>query len=130
MDASAAEVDVRYTSCKLSILADEDLLRRAILNIILNALRASKPGSTVQIDIERTHSALSLRVSDTGCGIVPDDLPRVTEPYFTRFSGGSGLGLSIVEQIASAHGWRLRITSVLGQGTRAALDGITIVESS
>jgi signal transduction histidine kinase len=128
MDSAAAEVDVRYTACRLSIVADEDLLRRSMLNLILNALRASKPGSTVQIDVERSHSTLSLRVSDTGCGIAPDDLPRVTEPYFTRFSGGSGLGLSIVDQIAAAHGWRLRISSVLGQGTQAALDGITIME--
>jgi signal transduction histidine kinase len=70
-----------------------------------------------------------LRVSDTGCGIAPDDLPRVTEAYFTRFSGGSGLGLSMVDQIAAAHGWRLRITSVMGQGTQAALEGIPIVGS-
>jgi signal transduction histidine kinase len=129
MDSAAAEVDVHYTPCKLNILADEDLLRRSILNLILNALRASQPGSTVQIVAECCHSTLSLRVSDTGCGIAPDDLPRVTEPYFTRFSGGSGLGLSIVDQIAAAHGWRLRISSVLGQGTQAALDDITLMES-
>ncbi len=130
MDASAAEADVRYTPCELRILADEGMLRRATLNLILNALRASKPGSTVQIGTERTHSVLSLRVSDSGCGIAPDDLPRVTEPYFTQFSGGSGLGLSIVDQIAAAHGWRLCVTSALGQGTQAVLDGIVIVESS
>lgn len=130
MDASAAEVDVRYIPCKLSVLADEDLLRRALLNLILNALHASKPGQVVRIDTEHADSTLSLRVSDTGCGIAPDDLQRVTEPYFTRFPGGSGLGLSVVDQIAVAHGWRLRIASVLGQGTQAALEGIPIVGSS
>ncbi len=130
MDASAAEVDMLYTPCNLSVLADEDLLRRALLNLILNALRASKPGQVVRIDTEHADSTLSLRVSDTGCGIAPDDLPRVIEPYFTRFSGGSGLGLSMADQIAAAHGWRLRIMSVLGRGTQAALEGISIVEPS
>lgn len=130
MDAAAAGVKVRYTPCALHVLADEDLLRRALLNLILNALRASRQGDVVQIDGERNGSTVSLRVTDTGCGIAPDDLPRVTDPYFTRFSGGSGLGLSIVDQIAIAHGWRLRITSVLKQGTQVALEGIRIVESS
>jgi signal transduction histidine kinase len=54
----------------------------------------------------------------------------VTEPYYTRFPGGSGLGLPIVERIASAHGWTLRIESVLSHGTRASLDGLSIVEPS
>lgn len=129
MDASAAGVEVQYTPCNQGVLADENLLRRALLNLILNALRASRPGQVVQIGAQCTDSTLSLRVSDTGCGIAPDDLPRVTEAYFTRFSGGSGLGLSMVDQIAAAHGWRLRITSVMGQGTQAALEGIPIVGS-
>lgn len=130
MDASAAEVGVAYAPCGLSVLADENLLRRALLNLVLNALHASKPGHAVRIEAARAGPALSLRVLDTGCGIAPDDLPRVTEPYFTRFSGGSGLGLPMVDQIAAAHGWRLRVTSVLGQGTQAALEGISIVEPS
>ncbi len=128
MDASAAQVDVVYTPCKRSVLADEDLLRRALLNLILNALRASKPGQMVAIKVKQVDSTLSLSISDTGCGIAPEDLPRVTEPYFTRFSGGSGLGLSIVEQIAAAHGWRLLIVSNLGQGTHVSLERIPTAE--
>lgn len=130
MDASAAEVNIQYVPSKLTIIADEDLLRRALLNLILNALRASVPGQKVQIETVREASTLTLRVSDTGCGIAPEDVPRVTEPYFTRFSGGSGLGLSMVSQITAAHGWRLTITSAVGQGTRASLEGISIVEAS
>ncbi|HNR29319.1 MAG TPA: ATP-binding protein [Candidatus Hydrogenedentes bacterium] len=127
MDSSAAEVGTLYVPCGLSVLADEDLLRRALLNLILNALRASKPGQSVRVFTKQVDSTVSLGVSDAGCGIAAEDLPRVTEPYFTRFSGGSGLGLSIVDQIAVAHGWRLRIESRLGQGTEAILEGISIV---
>ena len=130
MDASAAEVEIVYTPCNLRILADEELLRRAILNLLLNALHASKSGQQVSIIAERANVTLALHISDTGCGIAPEDLPRVTEPYFTRFSGGSGLGLPIVAQIAAAHGWQLQITSEPGQGARATLAQINIVESS
>jgi len=129
MDSSAAEVDVVYTPCGLSVMADESLLRRALLNLILNALRASKARESVQVFTKRVDSVVCLHVSDAGCGIAPEDLPRVAEPYFTRFSGGSGLGLSIVDQIAAAHGWRLRIESCLGEGTDAILEGISIVDS-
>ncbi len=130
MDASAAGAGIHYISCKAIILADESLLRRALLNLILNALRASREGQNVRIETVAAASTLSLRVSDDGCGIAPEDLPRVTEPYFTRFSGGSGLGLSMVDQIAAAHGWRLRILSTLGQGTEVVLDNIAVVGHS
>ncbi len=130
MDASAAGVEVAYVPCRQSIMADENLLRRAVLNLLLNAFRASKPGQKIRVDTKRTGAFLSLLVEDTGCGIVAEDLARVTEPYFTRFKGGSGLGLSIVDQIAAAHGWRLRIVSSPGKGTQVTLEDISVVESS
>lgn len=128
MDASAAGVGVAYRPCGYRVRADGELLRRALLNLIINALRASRPGESVRIEAERTGGSLSLRVSDTGCGISAADLPHVTEPYFSRFSGGSGLGLSIVEQIATSHGWRLKLASVEGRGTQATLEGIALSE--
>ncbi len=127
MDASAARVDVSYTPLKCRVMADENLLRRAMLNLLLNALRASKAGQAVRIAGEIVNSRLSLRVTDMGCGIAQEDLPHVTEPYFTRFTGGSGLGLPIVEQIATAHGWKLKITSALDMGTQASLEGIEVL---
>lgn len=130
MDAAAAEVGIAYEPCGLSVIADENLLRRALLNLIINALRASNPGQSIRVTAERSGETLALSVSDDGCGIAPEDLPRVTEPYYTRFSGGSGLGLPIVDRIASAHGWRLRVESVLSHGTRASLEGLSLVEPS
>ncbi len=130
MDASAANVEVSYRPCGYRIRADGELLRRALLNLIINALRASRPGQTVRVEAERAGCTLALSVSDSGCGISPADLPRVTEPYFSRFAGGSGLGLPIVEQIATAHGWRLRLVSALGEGTRVTLEGIAFSEGA
>jgi len=130
MDAAAAKVDIFYDPCGLFVMADENLLRRALLNLILNALRASRAGQSIRVTAQRKGETLSLTVSDEGCGIAPEDLSRVTEPYYTQFPGGSGLGLPIVERIASAHGWKLRIESILNHGTRSSLDGLSIVEPS
>jgi len=123
-EASAGGTAVTYTPSHLRIEADADLLRRALLNILLNALRASSKDGEVVIDAQRHDWEVMIRVSDNGCGIRQDDLPWVTEPYFSHFENGTGLGLTIVEQIARAHEWRLEIESTLGAGTRVSLSGI------
>ena len=127
-DAKAAGALVIYESSGLRVEADEELLRRAVLNVILNALRASAEDARVTIKAAHADGAVSLAVSDNGCGISPEDLPRVTEAYFTRFEGGCGLGLAIVDQIAQAHGWALRIESTHGKDTRVSFDGMREVE--
>ncbi len=130
MDAAAAGTSVDYVPCGLVVMADATLLRRALLNLILNAFRASSPGQKVAVETKRDGKRLALVVADEGCGMTPEVLARVTEPYFTQFVGGSGLGLYLVEQIASAHGWKLAIASTEGHGTHAALEKIVIVEAT
>jgi len=129
-DAAAADATLAYRPCGVRVAADEGLLRRALLNLILNALRASSRGRTVAIEARREGRSASLDVVDEGCGIAPEDLARITEPYFTRFPGGTGLGLAIVAQIAAAHGWELRIESEPGRGTRATLANLPVVEGA
>jgi len=123
-EASAGGAAVTYAPSRLRIEADGDLLRRALLNIVLNALRASGKDGEVTVNAQRHDWEVTIRVSDNGCGIRQADLGRVTEPYFSRFEEGTGLGLAIVDQIARAHGWRLEIASTLGVGTRVSLAGI------
>lgn len=130
MDSLAANVNVCYQPSGLAIEADENLLRRALLNLILNALIASDANGSVSIAAVQAGSHVSLRVRDSGCGIEPENLARITEPYFSRFPNGSGLGLSIVEQIANAHGWVLTISSTRGEGTEVALENIRSVQQS
>jgi len=126
-EAAAAGVTLTYAPSHLRIEADRDLLRRAVLNILLNALRASAEGDEVSIDAQRHDWQASIRIRDRGCGIRAEDLPRVSEPYFSRFEGGTGLGMAIVDQIARAHGWRLDVESALGSGTEVTLAGINEV---
>ena len=123
-------VQVTWASNGLAIRADEELLRKAVLNLIINAFHACEPGDEIRIVADKSGGLISLVVTDTGCGIAPEDLSHVTEPYFTRFDGGCGLGLSLVKQTASAHGWELLITSDLGRGTRVSLTGIDEVKQS
>jgi len=130
MDSLAANVNVCYQPSGLAIEADENLLRRALLNLILNALIASDSNGSVSIAAIQVEGHVSLRVRDAGCGIEPEDLARITEPYFSRFPNGSGLGLSIVEQIADVHGWILTISSRRGEGTEVALENIRSVRQS
>ena len=74
-----------------------------------------------------SEEALTLTVADTGCGIPPEELPRITEPFYmvdksrARRQGGSGLGLALCQRIAAAHGSALQIESEPGKGTRVSV---------
>jgi signal transduction histidine kinase len=60
-------------------------------------------------------------VTDTGCGIAPDLLPKIFDPFFTTKGKGTGLGLAVVRNAVSAYGGTVRVDSVLGHGTTVAL---------
>ena len=129
-EAEPAGVTFAYERAGLRVTADEGMLRRAVLNLAINAVRACHEraqSGQVRIMAERKGGSASLRVSDNGCGIAPEDVPRVTEPYFSRFRDGSGLGLAIVDDIARAHGWSLRFDSVPGRGTDVTLENLQTV---
>ena len=99
-------------------------LRRALQNLIDNAI---KYGHGAAIRIEDDESTLRLIVEDDGPGIAPDELARVTEPYYrpdasrSRETGGVGLGLSIASDIALLHGGELLLTNRPQGGLRATL---------
>jgi signal transduction histidine kinase len=98
-------------------------LRRAILNLTDNAIRYSPPGSSVVVRVEFDGSLAAISVRDQGCGINPEDLPRIFEPFFradrarARETGGSGLGLAIADQVVRAHRGRITVTSAPHQGS-------------
>ncbi|MBI5095289.1 MAG: hypothetical protein HZB26_23000 [Candidatus Hydrogenedentes bacterium] len=126
-ESASTHVAVDYTPCGLTILADEEQLRRVVLNLVINAMRASRTDGQVRCGAARHGRTVTVTVADDGCGIAADDLPHVTEPYFTRFDGGTGLGLTVVDQIVRAHGWSLRIDSNAGKGTVVSIEGVSPV---
>ena len=91
--------------------ADRDMLRRAILNLVLNALDAMPGGGRLDITGCRTAQGLDIEVADSGPGVPDNHLERLFEPFFTTKSSGTGLGLAIVERIAAAHGGSIGVAN-------------------
>jgi two-component system phosphate regulon sensor histidine kinase PhoR len=108
----------------LRVLADEDQLRSAISNLVYNAVKYTPPGATVKVRWYQTSQGACLDVSDTGDGIEPQHLHRLTERFYrvdkarSRDTGGSGLGLAIVKHALSHHDSHLEIQSKVGVGSR------------
>ncbi|MEC1180110.1 HAMP domain-containing sensor histidine kinase [Metasolibacillus meyeri] len=108
---------------ELIVLGDEEKLKQILINILENALRYSSTGSKVQITTVAEEQYAIIAIKDTGIGIPAEDLPHITERFYrvnkarSRSDGGSGLGLSIVEQLVKLHKGQLTIESELGKGT-------------
>ena len=97
----AAEVVIDST---VHLEADADMLRRAVLNLVLNALDAMPAGGCLDLTVTEQAGEVRIQVADTGPGIEVDHLDRLFEPFFTTKGTGTGLGLAIVDRIAQAHG--------------------------
>jgi signal transduction histidine kinase len=103
--------------------ADRARLKQVVLNLIDNALKYTPPGGTVTISARAADGRLICDVQDTGEGIPPDDLPYIFDKLYRarRAKGrpveGSGLGLTIAQQIIRAHGGDIAVQSELGRGT-------------
>lgn len=87
-----------------TIVADRDMIRRAILNLLLNALDVMPRGGELVATARAGSAGLSIEVADSGPGLSPEARQRAFEPFFTTKSNGTGLGLAIVERIAAVHG--------------------------
>jgi signal transduction histidine kinase len=102
-----------------------DALARAVSNILLNAVDACAAGGTIAVRVVYVNGdgppAVRIAVRDTGCGIAPDQLARIWEPYVTQKPGGTGLGLAITRQTVLAHHGTVDATSAPGAGTEIAL---------
>jgi signal transduction histidine kinase len=91
------------------IEADEQLLRQALFNLILNAIQAGERGGSIQLALDRTApNEATLDIRDDGPGVPADQRTEIFKPYVTNHPGGTGLGLAVVQQIATAHGWDIR----------------------
>jgi len=111
---------------KETIWADSTLLRRALSNLIKNAISYSPDGTLISIEVAKTGSHVELSVSDEGYGISPEHVSRIFERFYRVSSApdiprGNGLGLSIVKSIMELHGGLVSIESELGKGTRVVL---------
>lgn len=100
-----------------TIQADAALLRRAIENLVLNAMDAMPAGGVLMLRTTHESGDVSLEVSDTGAGLTPEECQRLFTPYYTTKQHGTGLGLAIVQSVVSDHGGRISVESESGVGT-------------
>jgi signal transduction histidine kinase len=116
--ASGLEVDVRVEPDLPRFAFDADQLTQVLWNISLNAIEAMKGRGRLSIHVRLDGGDAMIEVADTGPGIATDDLRRIFEPFYSKRSGGTGLGLPIARRIVAAHGGRIDVQSVAGEGTR------------
>jgi two-component system sensor histidine kinase BaeS len=102
---------------------DPDKLSQAVINLLSNALKFTPAGGSVEVRVASGTLEAEIRVTDTGIGIDPEDLPRIFERFYradssrSRATGGSGIGLSIVKAIIEAHGGSIHAASEPGKGS-------------
>lgn len=101
------------------IQADRQLLRQLFLNLLTNASDAMPEGGRLTIRVHAAPAKVAIEITDTGVGIAPEDLPKMTEPFFTTKEPGkgTGLGLAICRRIVEEHHGTLNFASEVGKGT-------------
>ena len=120
LGVDAAVLDVESDACRVS--ADPTLLRSALANLVRNAVEHG--GGVTRLAVRRTLEAVEVDVEDAGTGFAADDLPRAFQPFFRGNGparGSLGLGLSLVDRVAQAHGGSARAGNREGGGARVTL---------
>lgn len=114
-----AKVDaVRDYSPSLPRLAiDPELMEQVFLNLVTNASQASAPGAPITIRTREVDDQAEVSVIDRGCGISPDKIETIFNPFVTTKQGGVGLGLAIVAKIVDGHGGKMSVESEPGKGS-------------
>jgi signal transduction histidine kinase len=109
-----------------TVIIDPDRIGQALGNVLSNAIKYTPPGGAVTVAAGVSSCDVWVRVYDTGPGIAAEDLQRIFTPFYRagsvqRFADGMGLGLTIARDLLAAHGGRLEIESVPGQGSHFTL---------
>ncbi len=122
--AKTKNIEIKYEKKDIEINCDKDKITQALINILSNAIRYSNEGGTIYIDETVEKNKVLISVEDKGIGISEDDLKYVFERFYradksrTRATGGTGIGLTIVKSIVSAHGGEIYVKSKLGEGSK------------
>ena len=121
------ELRVRVADNVPSISADADAIQQALLNLLSNAMKYSGAGRVIDLELLQENGQAVIAVSDRGIGIPPGEQKRIFDKFY-RVPGienqriaGTGLGLTLVDHVARAHGGRVTVTSTPGAGSTFAL---------
>jgi signal transduction histidine kinase len=107
-DLEEKKVKLQTIADPLTIEADEQLLRQALFNLVLNAIQAVPEYGEIQIRAgKQNNNGAFVEIADNGPGVEPENRTEIFKPYFTTHAEGTGLGLAVVQQIVLAHGWEI-----------------------
>jgi len=106
-----------YSPEVTSLAIDPPLMEQVFINLLTNAAQASAPDAPITVVTRAVANEAEISVIDRGCGIPPDKIETVFNPFVTTKQGGTGLGLAIVAKIIDGHGGRMAVESAPGKGS-------------
>jgi two-component system, NtrC family, sensor histidine kinase HydH len=112
------QVEMQIDSTIPPLAFDPDQLTQVLWNITLNGLEAMAGHGRLALSLGRQNGEVLITIADTGRGIPPEERWRIFQPFYSKKPGGTGLGLAIAQRIVSAHGGRIDVDSIPGQGSR------------
>src|SRR5260370_556047 len=115
--AANIELSVRQEAEGVEVRVDRDLLKQAVLNVVVNAMQAMPEGGELRFEASAGKDTVELRISDTGAGIAPELREKIFRLYFSTKKEGSGIGLAMTFRIVQLHDGTIDFTSEPGKGT-------------
>jgi two-component system sensor histidine kinase BaeS len=103
---------------ELTVFANPDKLSQIVINLVMNAFKATKEGDTVTMKAYADNNTVTLDVIDNGIGIKDEDIPFVFERFYKLSDDGLGLGLTITKELVEAHGGTIEVRSSFGKGSQ------------
>ena len=116
-----ANIKVEMPGQKIYLKYDSEYMKRALINIVDNAIAACDAENQILIKITEEQKTIEIKLTDRGQGIKPENLTKIFEPYFSNKRSGVGLGLPIVKKIVEEHGGKINVKSVVGKGTTVTI---------
>jgi signal transduction histidine kinase len=133
-------IDVEVPAEAVWCEADENQIRQVVWNLATNGLRAMSTGGRLRLAVSSERASegdewVVLAIQDEGCGIAPEDLDGIFQPFRSSFERGTGLGLAIVHRVVTDYHGTIRVSSEVGVGTTMnvrlpALAGVTATAES
>ena len=113
-----------FADGELFVLGNIGQLHQAMINILINANQSIENDGSISISTEKREGSVCIKISDTGCGIEKENLPKITDPFFTTKEPGkgTGLGLSITYNIIQAHKGQINFQSETNKGTTVTIE--------
>lgn len=116
LEGPAIRLETIVDDRPMPLMADPELLHRALSNLVLNAKDAMPDGGTVTVSARPIDTDVEIRVADTGQGLTQEECQRLFTPYYTTKQHGTGLGLAIVQSVIADHAGTISVESSEGKG--------------